>query len=499
MSVELPNGADGTEERTRAPAVGDDVRSPKHQVMLQHSRSRHRPLAGIKALARAIREGNDADVQREVLAVSRSRRWLAPLAFVVGSVSMLFVGLRLIVANWRLTLIEVLPAMWIWLAMLDLKAHALRGQTFHQVEGLVLIPLFLAVMGLTAAMFFLNAVFAFAVAGPGKPKIGPAFGEARRHLRTVSFWGLGVGLTLAFSTLLVIRWGRPWFSISLGAVVGVMMLTYVAVPARIVGIKTPAKFSNRDKLVASAMGGAIGALVCAPPYVIGRIGLLLLGSRTLFVLGVILMTLAATLQAGATGAVRAVKMSSKLATGQDLDVHPVPPGLANSEETTSESSIAGGDRSPTQLPGPDDSGNDNLGGGGHGEPRAWLHREESQGCTDGSIRLPRRQPNASKWQLTSALSVIEGPASGRRQDFGESAPFPDRLIPCRHVAKPTLRLVTRNRATPPLRLWHVDWGGLAEDSVTRMTRCDVKAAGVHSSIRPPIVDSWSSRCPSKTC
>jgi hypothetical protein len=105
-----------------------------------------------------------------------------------------------------------------------------------------------------------------------------------------------------------------WFALSLGIVVGVMMLTYVTVPARIVGIKPTG--SRRDKLAASAIGGALGALICTPPYVIGRIGILLLGSsNVLFALGVILLVLGLTLQAGATGAVKAIKMSAKLAAG----------------------------------------------------------------------------------------------------------------------------------------------------------------------------------------
>jgi hypothetical protein len=91
------------------------------------------------------------------------------------------------------------------------------------------------------------------------------------------------------------------------------MLTYVAVPARIVGVR-PAG-SRRDKLAASAVGGALGALICTPPYVIGRIGILLLGSHVLFALGVVLLAVGLTLQAGATGAVKAIKMSAKLAAG----------------------------------------------------------------------------------------------------------------------------------------------------------------------------------------
>ena len=41
------------------------------------------------------------------------------------------------------------------------------------------------------------------------------------------------------------------------------MLTYVTVPARIVGIK-PAG-SRRDKVAAGLIGGALGAIVCTPP------------------------------------------------------------------------------------------------------------------------------------------------------------------------------------------------------------------------------------------
>ncbi len=43
--------------------------------------------------------------------------------------------------------------------------------------------------------------------------------------------------------------------------------------------------SKRDKLTLTAVGGAISAVVCTPPYALGRIGLLMLGSRALFIPG----------------------------------------------------------------------------------------------------------------------------------------------------------------------------------------------------------------------
>ena len=55
--------------------------------------------------------------------------------------------------------------------------------------------------------------------------------------------GAFVGLLLGLSTVVVTRWGRPWFALSLSIVVGVMMVCYVAVPSRLIGMQAP---SARD-------------------------------------------------------------------------------------------------------------------------------------------------------------------------------------------------------------------------------------------------------------
>jgi hypothetical protein len=267
-----------------------------------------------RALVRAIQEGDDEAVEAAVVALSRSRRIFAPLVFALGAFLMLFQGLRLLFSNWRLTLIQVLPAMWIWLALLDLKVHTFKGKEFHTWHGGAELLLVLAIAMVTAAGFYLNAAFAFAISQPGTPQIRPAFGLARRHLGTILGVGLVVGVSLGFSTIVVPRWGVHWFVLALGIVIGVMMLTYVTVPARIVGIRPGG--SRRDKLATTAIAGTLGALICSPAYLIGRLGILALGSSVLFPLGVVLLTLGLVLQAGATGAVKAIKMSAKLAAGQ---------------------------------------------------------------------------------------------------------------------------------------------------------------------------------------
>jgi hypothetical protein len=270
----------------------------------------------IERLVRAIREEDEA-VLESVVRLSQSRRLFAPLAFTVGAFAMLLDGLKLLLTNWRLTLVQILPAVWIWLAMFDLKARVLRDKSFPALRGPVLIPIAIAIVAITMACFFLNAVFAFAITRAPPPEIRPAYGLARGHLRPIFAWGAGVGAALAIATTVAPRWGSPWFALSLGAVIGVMMVCYVAVPSRLIGVK-PAR-SRREKLTASALGAALGMTVCTPPYLLGRLGILMLGSKALVVPGIFLLTFGFTLQAGATGAVRAIKMSLKLREGNPLD------------------------------------------------------------------------------------------------------------------------------------------------------------------------------------
>jgi hypothetical protein len=271
---------------------------------------RERLGAGISRLVEAINSSDDAAVERAVLQLSSRHRWLAPLGLIVGAFLMLFQGLKLLVTNWRLTLVQIVPAMWIWAAMLDIKIHLLHGKQFNVVRGPILIPCVLAVTGITAASFYLNGVFAFAISKSGRPEIRPAFGQAKRHLRVILTWGGAIGLALSFSALISTRWGRWPFAISQSIVVGIMMLLYLAVPARIVGIEKSK--NTRDKLAATAVGGAVGAVVCSPPYMLGRLGILMLGWHYVFWLGILLIVIGAALQTAATSAVKAVKFSAKL-------------------------------------------------------------------------------------------------------------------------------------------------------------------------------------------
>jgi hypothetical protein len=270
----------------------------------------------------ALREADEGVATELVSNWSRSRRLLAPLGLAVGGVEMLFSGVRVLFSNWRLLLVQVLPVALIWWATYDLKAHVLSRHSVPSLRGPILLPIGLVIVALTAASFFANSVFAFAVSDPARPEIRPAIKRARGHLGVILCTGAVVGLMLASAMTVISRAHHPWFVLALGVSIGVMMVCYVAVPARLTGVKPDA--SRRDKLSASIVAGAVGVAVAAPPYVLGRVGVLMLGVHLLFIPGLIIVTVAVALEAGAAVAVKAVKMTSKLVAPRER------PGTAES-------------------------------------------------------------------------------------------------------------------------------------------------------------------------
>jgi hypothetical protein len=253
---------------------------------------------------------NDEPMVEEILRISRSRRLFAPLAYTVGAFAMLFKGLRRLLANWRLIPVEILPAVWLWLAMYDLRLHALRGSSFHSAHEAELVPIALLIVTVTVVALFLNVVFAFAVAQPGTPSIRTALTAARGFRTPILAAGATVGVLLAVCATVGAGWASPWFTLGLGLTVGLMMVVYLSLPGRLLRIRPNA--STRDRVTASVLGGLLAAVVTAPAYMLSRLGLLMLGSTVLAVPGYVLMTFGVALQAGATGAVRAIRMSGAL-------------------------------------------------------------------------------------------------------------------------------------------------------------------------------------------
>lgn len=282
-----------------------------------------RVRARLRHLAEAIASDDESAIEAAVTRLSHSRPALAPVAFVTGALLMLLHGLRAAFGGRRLFLVETLPAAWVWIAMLDLKLHLLHGQAFRDWLRPGALIATATIVAVTVAAYWLSTVFAFALSS-GDGRVRPAFTAARAHLGSTAAMGLVAGAALAAAAVVSPRWGRLAFSLSLSAAVGILMVTLVAFPARVVGIS--ARAPRRDRWVAAAVAGTVSALVCIPAYTAGRLGTFFLGSGHLFALGVVLVALGYLLEVGASCAVKTVEMSAKLVGGGTRHRAPPAPG-----------------------------------------------------------------------------------------------------------------------------------------------------------------------------
>jgi hypothetical protein len=271
-------------------------------------------------LVHAVVNADQDEVRAALERLSSSRSILAPLGWVIGTLLLLFQGLRLILVNWRLTAIELLPAIWIGLTWWELRAHAKGTLPLASAHGWILVPIGVAIALITLACYWCNATFALVLKEAGSAKLRPAFAEARRHARFVNTWGLSVGAASAVaSTVLVHR--RPLaFTIALGAVAVVMMTSFVSVPAALLG--TRSSRSVREKASGAAVGGVISVVAQTPGFLLDRLGLLLFTFKPLRIVGLAIFVVGVALQAAAVSSVRAVKLSSQFVGGDQADEGP---------------------------------------------------------------------------------------------------------------------------------------------------------------------------------
>lgn len=269
-------------------------------------------------LIRAVADADAAEIEAAVRQLGESRSYLAPIGWAAGASVLLIRGIKLLFTNWRLSLIELVPAAWVWIVMWNLKQHALRGAAFRQITlgGMVLLAV-LAV-GITAVAIWCNTVFAFAI-DTYPPKVGPAIGRARTHLRQIGSAALLIGLLLTFAGAVVPRIGsKALYVVTIGAVLALMLINFVAVPARIIGARRQHQ-PPRQAVGNALAGGALSAVAMTPGFVLDRIGLIMLGISGLHVLGFVLLSIGTALYAAGMSSVRAVKLSMKLNDPHDRD------------------------------------------------------------------------------------------------------------------------------------------------------------------------------------
>src|SRR5438093_854725 len=85
--------------------------------------SRWRALVNAAA---AVRSTHPASVESALKDIGGRRRWLTPLAY-AGTVAVVFDGVLLLIRNWRLTLLQLIPALWISAMTWNLRNHFLAN------------------------------------------------------------------------------------------------------------------------------------------------------------------------------------------------------------------------------------------------------------------------------------------------------------------------------------------------------------------------------------
>ena len=268
-------------------------------------------LAKLVAATRAVADADPHEIESAAVQLGGSRRYLAPVAWAAGALVLLVRGVKLLLLNWRLTLIEFVPAAWLWLVMWDLKQHALRHAAFRQFTVVGTITLLVIAVAASTASFWCNTVFGFAIS-QARPRIAPAARQARPYRVPIAVAGLLLGTLLTVSAIGIPRVEARWLYLAwMGGVYAVMLTSFVVVPARFIGLRKQ-KLPPREAIGRLTVGGAVSAIAMTPGFVLDRIGLILIGTSHLRILGFALLSIGTALYAAGMSSVRAVKLTMKL-------------------------------------------------------------------------------------------------------------------------------------------------------------------------------------------
>lgn len=269
-----------------------------------------RGLRALRDATAAVRSTDPASVEATVRELGRRRRWLVPLAYAAGTVALVFDGIVLLIRDWRLTLLQLLPAVWISVMTWNMRSHLLQGNELDPAVGPVAA---VAVLVTAQLAYWCNATFGFAMLQRGSADIGAAFREARPHWRLVGGLALLTGGAQATIWLLLPQANLRWFWIALLAMFVVQVYLFVAIPSWLIGVRPTG--TRRERMIQSMTTGVLSGVAATPGFLFNRIGLLLLGFGALQWLGIAILAISAVLHVTASSSVRVVKMSVRLHDG----------------------------------------------------------------------------------------------------------------------------------------------------------------------------------------
>ena len=157
-------------------------------------------LAGARRCDRGGSQHRPASVESALTDLGGRRRWLAPLVYAAGTVAVVFDGVLLLLRNWRLTLLQLFPAVWISVMTWNMKSHLVSKPTFSTS---VVIAAAIGVLLAAQVAYWSNATFAYTMAKDATDDIRAAFARGSTSLasdrrpRAAHRWAAGGDLAAA--------------------------------------------------------------------------------------------------------------------------------------------------------------------------------------------------------------------------------------------------------------------------------------------------------------
>jgi hypothetical protein len=277
-------------------------------------------LAQLQVLRDAAEVADPAEVARRLQTAGDRSRLLLPLAFAGHALEAIVRGVLLLARNWRLVLLELVPAVWIGAITWSWRAHVTGDVELVALHGWVAVGVALFVIGVNLVAYWCNAVFAFTLTQGDRIDLRAAFRDARRRARIVNVWAISIGVLHAGVSVFAVRGSLGGYAVAQGAIAVLQMYALVALPAALAGLPRRRKLPMRDRLSSMAITGTLAGVAAVPGFGLNRIGVVLFGLG-LPLLGIPVLAVAIVLQIAATSSATAVKLAAKLAVaeeGQDV-------------------------------------------------------------------------------------------------------------------------------------------------------------------------------------
>ena len=270
-------------------------------------------LAQLTLLRRAAEASDPADIALLLQRAGAHHRFLLPLAFAGHTLASVVHGVLVIARNWRLMLIELIPAVWIGAITWNWRAHVSGRIELVEVHGTVAVAIAVFVVTVNLLAYWCNAVFAFTLSQDDRSDLSAAFRQARQRANVVNAWAISIGALHAYVAVFAVRWSIGGFAVAQGMIAIIQMYALVALPAALAGLRRQRKLPIRERLSAMAITAALTGLAVAPGFGLNRAGIVLIGLG-LPLLGGTVLTVAIILQVAATSSASAVKLAARLST-----------------------------------------------------------------------------------------------------------------------------------------------------------------------------------------